>query len=172
MPDAEYWMIGGAFALCAFSLFCVVVPLYALRHGAPGKAPPLPSGKVKTTGMGLLDVVGVGLFFAMYAGGWLMMQHGDPGAVAPAESPEAGMEGQGVMLLGEMVLQAMMIGFVVMILGWRVSVIDLFGLRWRHSFLLIEGLYVGGVLLDTRFQCQLGYREAQNAFQHFDTLIL
>jgi hypothetical protein len=47
-----------------------------------------------------------------------------------------------------------------------------FGLRWRHSFLLIEGLHVGGVLLDTRFQCPLGYQEAQNAFQHFDTVIV
>lgn len=154
MADIEYWIIGGGFALCALSFFCVVVPSYALRHVGAGKAPPLPSGKVKTTGMGLLDVIGVGLFFGMYAGGWLLSQHM---ATEAADMTKV----EPVMLVGQLVLQGMMVGFVILLLCWRTDVIDLFGLRWRHWYLapVIAGL-VGFVMLSfSAVLSMAGYNE-------------
>ena len=154
MADIEYWIIGGGFALCALSFFCVVVPRYALGHVGAGKPPPLPVGKVKTTGMGILDVIGVGLFFAMYAGGWVVSQH-----LAP-EAPDVATV-EPAMLAGQLVLQGMMVGFVIMILCWRANVIDLFGLRWRHWYLapLIGGL-VGFVMLSfSAVLSMAGYNE-------------
>ena len=154
MADIEYWIIGGAFALCAASFFCVVVPRYVLRHVGFGKPPPLPSGRVKTTGMGLLDVVGVGLFFGMYAGGWLMMQHG------PTETVDV-TQVEPWVLLSELVLQVMMVGFVVLILCWRANVIDLFGLRWRQWYLApVFGVLVAFVMFSfNAVLAMAGYHE-------------
>ena len=42
MTDIEYWVMGGAFAVCGVSFFCVVAPMYALRHARAGTPPPMP----------------------------------------------------------------------------------------------------------------------------------
>ena len=130
MTDIEYWIIGGAFALCGASFFFVVVPLYAWRHVGAGKRPPLPVGQPNTTGMNIVDVLGVGVFFGIYAGMWLAMAMaaGSGGEETEAMDPV-------MVLIGGLLMQAMMIGFAVMMLVWRTNMVELFGLRYRQWWL-------------------------------------
>jgi membrane protease YdiL (CAAX protease family) len=132
MADIEYWIIGGTFALCGASFFFVVVPLYAWRHVGAGKRPPLPVGQANTTGLHFVDVLGVGAFFGIYAGMWLAT------ALAPeAVATEALTEETGpvMVLVGGLVMQAMMVVFALMMLVWRVNLVELFGLRYRQWWL-------------------------------------
>ena len=125
----EYWVIGGALALCALTFFGVVVPRYALRHLLGRRPPPLPVGRPNTAGMGIVDVLGVGAVFGMYAGIWLATALGTGEAAAGVELTPA-------LLLGELVMQAMMIGFVVVMLVWRTNLVAVFGLRYRRWWLV------------------------------------
>ena len=147
MTDIEYWVIGGTFALCGASFFFVVVPMYAWRHVGLGKPPPMPAGQANTTGMNIVDVLGVGAFFGIYGGMWLMSAlAADPGAEQPeAMSPVA-------LLLSGLMMQAMLIGFAVMLLVWRTNMIDLFGLRYRQWWLpLVLGVSITILLLTFQY---------------------
>lgn len=138
MTDIEYWVMGGAFALCGASFFFVVVPVYAWRHVGVGKPPPLPSGRRNTTGMNIVDVLGVGAFFGIYAGMWLMTAvAGDSGAGATEEMDPV------AVLVSGLLMQVMLIAFAVLMLVWRTNMIDLFGLRDRRWWLpLVLGVTI------------------------------
>ena len=129
MADIEYWIIGGVFALCGASFFFVVVPLFAWRHVGAGKCPPLPVGQPNTTGMNIVDVLGVGAFFGIYAGLFLAS------SLVPEAGAEEAQAGPVMVLIGGLVMQAMMIGFAVMMLIWRTNLVELFGLRYRQWWL-------------------------------------
>lgn len=128
MADIEYRVIGGALALCALTLFGVVAPRYAWRRLFSRKPPPLPVGRPNTTGMDIVDVLGVGAIFGIYAGIWLTTALATGTPTEPVQLTPA-------LLLGEMVMQGMMIGFVVLMLFWRTNLVELFGLRYRKWWL-------------------------------------
>ena len=68
----EDQVIGSAFAICAGMFFMGAVPWYVLRYVSRDgmgreQMPPLPRGRVPIKGFGLVDILGVSLFFAFYA---------------------------------------------------------------------------------------------------------
>ena len=127
MEDLQYWVVGGALAVCAASFFLGVVPLFALGHLGPGKPPPMPTGNVPIAGFGVLDVVGVGLFFGLYSMMWM--------ASTMTEIDPAEIELTPLVLFGEILVQAFMVAVVFMFLFWRMNVVRAFGLRWQKWYL-------------------------------------
>ena len=121
--DLEQRVIGIAFAICAFIFFCGAVPHYALRYLGPGKPPPMPRGKVSTTGFGIIDILGVSVFFGWYALNWLLVIREEKSL---SEDPELLL-----LLLGSLMFQGFMVVVVVALLIWRVNLVEAFGLRWR-----------------------------------------
>ncbi|NIP93785.1 MAG: CPBP family intramembrane metalloprotease, partial [Akkermansiaceae bacterium] len=123
MSDLEYQAIGVAFAVCAAMLFFGAVPYYASRHLGPGKPPPLPRGNVSTVGFGVVDVVGVSLFFGWYALNWS----------ASREGPDLDeVDNLPLLLLSQLGFQVFMVVVVVFLLFWRTNLVDAFGVRWRR----------------------------------------
>lgn len=124
----ELQVIGYVFGACSLLLFVIVVPLYAVKHVGPGKQPPLPTGKVGIEGFGLLDLVGISLFLGLYAVNWKVATTSteDPEALLKLSSGELQTQ-----LASMIVLQAFMIGIVVVLLFWRLNVLELWGTRWK-----------------------------------------
>jgi len=135
MDNLQYWVIGWTLALCAGSFFFVMVPVYAFRFVGAGKVPPLVRGKVSARGLSLLDALGVGFFFGMYAAMWLGMELVDPAKVKELKVTP-------LLLVGQLMFQGFQILLVILILFWRVRVVEFrlglvefFGLRWRQWWL-------------------------------------
>ena len=128
--NIEAQVIDTVFVLCTGMFFFWAVPTYVLRHLGPGKIPPLPRGRVSIRGFGLIDMLGVSLFLALYAGLWLLSTR-FPGE----ETGEiAEMEGLSFGLLVGLFLQGLQIAMVVVILFWRVNLVEGFGLRWQRTW--------------------------------------
>ena len=120
----EVQVIDTVFVLCAGMFFFWAVPTYALRHGGPGKIPPLPRGRVSIRGFGLIDMLGVSLFLAFYAAMWLGSSR-----IPGEETGEIAER----LLIG-LFLQGLQIAMVVVILFWRVNLVEGFGLRWQRTW--------------------------------------
>ncbi len=126
----EVQVIDTVFVLCAGMFFFWAVPTYALRHVGPGKIPPLPRGRVSIRGFGLIDMLGISLFLAFYAAMWLWSSR-----IPGEETGEiAEMEGLSFGLLIGLFLQGLQIAMVVVILFWRVNLVEGFGLRWQRTW--------------------------------------
>ena len=125
--NVEVQVIDTVFVLCVGMFFFWAVPLYALRHVGPGKIPPLQQGRVPIAGFGLIDMLGVSLFMALYAGSWLLSSRGE-------ETGElAEMEGLSIIgLLGGLFLYGLQIVLVVVLVFRRMNLVDAFGLRWER----------------------------------------
>jgi membrane protease YdiL (CAAX protease family) len=129
MSDLEHNILGGAFALCAAVLYLVAFPVYVLRHVGPGKPPPLPTGKVSIAGFGLIDFVGVSMFFGFYAVGWIAKKSLEEGLAGEAD-PEAPIL-DASLLLGNIAFQGVFVLVVIALLCWRMNLVKAWGLKWR-----------------------------------------
>jgi membrane protease YdiL (CAAX protease family) len=126
MEDLQYWVIGWTLALCAVALFLVMTPLYVARFVGDGKRPPIIRGKVSATGLSLIDVLGVGIFFGLYGGMWLANE---------TMTPPEDLEITPVLLMGQLLFQAFMVFLVAALLFWRVNLVDFFQLNWKQWWL-------------------------------------
>ena len=90
--------------------------------------PPLPRGKVPVQGFGLVDVVGISLFFGFYASTWFASSQADTGERL------SDMENLNLGLLTMLILQGFQIFFVVVLIFGRMNVVETFGLRWRRTW--------------------------------------
>ena len=98
----------------------------SLRTGAV--PPELPRGKVPVQGFGLLDVVGVSLFFGFYALTWFGASKANTGeALSEMEHLNTG-------LLSMLILQGFQIFLVVVLIFGRMNVAAAFGLCWRRRW--------------------------------------
>lgn len=125
--ELEDQVIGIAFALSAALLFFWAVPSFAIRQLRRGAPPPLPAGRVPTRGFGMIDVLGVSLFFAFYALAWV----GSRGEAGLAELDEEKMKMLPVLMTLQLVIHAVTIGLVVGFLCWRMNVVEALGVRWK-----------------------------------------
>lgn len=123
MNELEHGILGVIFAVCAAILYLYAVPVYALRHVGPGRPPPLPTGKVRIAGFALLDVIGVSLFFALYAFAW---STGGPGGDENSPSREL----DNGLLLENFATQILFVLVVLAMLVWRMNLVQAWGLRW------------------------------------------
>lgn len=125
MDDVQYWVIGGTLSLCAIAFFFVMVPLFAHRHVGVGKIPPLPRGKVTVAGLQLFDALGVGLFFGIYAGLWLIGVKAEPDE----------MELTPALAGSQLIFQGFIVALVALVLCMRVNVVEFLGLKWSKWYL-------------------------------------
>ena len=130
----EDQVIGSAFAICAGMFFMGAVPWYVLRYVSRDgmgreQMPPLPRGRVPIKGFGLIDILGVSLFFAFYAVPWYLSSSAEESSVLtePGELSFA--------LIFGLIVQALQVGMVFVILFRRVNPMEAFGLwgnvDWR-----------------------------------------
>ncbi len=124
MPDLEHTVIGVVFAVCAAIMYLGAVPYYTLRHVGPGKPPPMPSGNVSIAGFGIVDAVGVSMFFGWYALNW---------AVAIRQGVDLSeAENLPVLLAAQLGLQFFMVAAVILLLCWRTNLVTAAGIRFRR----------------------------------------
>ena len=90
--------------------------------------PALPRGKVPVHGFGLVDVLGVSLFFGFYALPWAA------GNADPPEKTLTEMDRLNEGLLAMLLLQGFQIFLVVVLLFRRMNVVQAFGLCWRRRW--------------------------------------
>jgi membrane protease YdiL (CAAX protease family) len=130
MSGIEFQVHAILFALCvAFLLLAGGV--YASRFTLPQIAAPEGKGRVPVEGFGLVDVAGVMLFVMFYASG--MFVAGKEPELTPFT------------LVVALYFQGGMAGFVLLLLFWRIRVIDLWGLRWKKwwmALLAIPAVFV------------------------------
>ena len=132
--NIEDQVVGSAFAICAGMFFMGAVPWYVLRHVSRNgmgreQMPPLPRGRVPIKGFGLIDILGVSLFFAFYAVPWYFSSFAE-------ESTELAEPGElSFALIFGLFVQALQVGLVFVILFRRVNPLEAFGLwgkvDWR-----------------------------------------
>ncbi|NRB27337.1 MAG: hypothetical protein HRU37_06610, partial [Roseibacillus sp.] len=135
----EVQVIDTVLALCAGMFFLWAVPSYALRHEGPGRIPPLPRGRVPIRGFGLVDLLGISLFFGFYAGTWWLSSRGE-------ETGELGeMEGLSVGLLFGLFLQGLQILLVGALRFRRENLVEAFVLRWQRPWWQV--VFAPGVVL-------------------------
>jgi membrane protease YdiL (CAAX protease family) len=145
--DVEPTVIGIAFSICAAMLFFGAVPYYTLRHVGPGKPPPMPRGRVSIAGFGLVDVIGISIFFAFYAALWAKKLTDEPVELGKMENiPE--------LLILQLAFQGFMIVVVGVLIFWRMNLADAFGLRWKQWYwvfcapVVVIGMWVLASLLE------------------------
>lgn len=122
--DLEQIIHAVILGLCAAALLGVAMPAYIVRHVGPAKAPPVPAGRIATTGFGLGDVLGVMFFLCLYA------------ASLMGDEPEISVEN----LIAVLVSQVIFVGVVVGILFWRVNLAEVWGLRWKRWYLMFAAV--------------------------------
>ena len=138
----EDQVIGSAFAICAGMFFMVAVPWYVLRRGQDSQedsqevlksyfSPEALNWELGWKkrpgfyGFGLIDILGVSVFFAFYAVPWYLSSSVEE----PRELGEPG-ELSAALILG-LIVQALQVGMVFMLLFRRVNPMEAFGLWGR-----------------------------------------
>ncbi len=151
----EDQVIGSAFAICAGMFFMVAVPWYVLRYVSRDgmgrkQTPPLPRGRVPIKGFGLIDILGVSVFFAFYAVPWYLSSSveeprelGEPGKLSAA-------------LILQLIVQALQVGMVFMLLFRRVNPMEAFGLWGRVGWRRVAVAPVAVVIVFAFILCLEG----------------
>ncbi|NNC88212.1 MAG: CPBP family intramembrane metalloprotease [Akkermansiaceae bacterium] len=120
MSEIEHAILGDLFLVCAVSLFILAIPAYAIiRRKRPAEGWHR-RGRVPTTALGAVDLLGIGIFFGFYSFFWM--------AIPAAEERELTAFG----ILDSIFFHGLCGGIVIGMLVWRTRLVEFLGLRWRN----------------------------------------